>query len=97
MTYTFKHALIRDTAYESLLRSTRQQYHQRIAQVLENQFAETVETQSELLAHHYTEAGLSEQDVRYWREASRRARARSAFAEAISHLSMGLSVLQDLP
>ena len=57
-TYLFKHALIQDAAYQSLLRSTRQQYHQRIAQVLEAQFPEIVGTQPELLAHHYTEAGL---------------------------------------
>ena len=57
-TYMFKHALIQDVAYQSLLRSTRQQYHQRIAQVLAEQFPETVETQPELLAHHFTEAGL---------------------------------------
>ncbi len=58
-TYIFKHALIQDAAYQSLLRSTRQQYHQRIAQVLEERFPELCETQPELLAHHYTEAGLS--------------------------------------
>ena len=58
-TYVFKHALIQEAAYQSLLKSTRQQYHQRIAQVLEAQFPEMVETQPELLAHHYTEAGLS--------------------------------------
>ena len=57
-TYIFKHALIQEAAYQSLLRSTRQQYHQRIAQVLEAQFPETVETQPELVAQHYTEAGL---------------------------------------
>ena len=68
-TYTFKHALIQDAAYESLLKSTRQHYHQRIAQVLEAQFPETVETQPELLAHHCTEAGLSEQAVGYWQRA----------------------------
>ena len=62
-TYLFKHALIQDAAYQSLLRSTRQQYHQRIAQVLEAQFPETAETQPELLAHHYTEAGLSAQAI----------------------------------
>ena len=56
-TYTFKHALIQDVAYQSLLRSTRQQYHQRIAQALEAQFPEIVATQPELLAQHYTEAG----------------------------------------
>ena len=55
-TYLFKHALIQDAAYQSLLKSTRQQYHQRIAQVLEARFAELCETQPELLAHHYTEA-----------------------------------------
>src|SRR4029434_6798841 len=55
--YVFKHALIQDAAYESLLKSTRQQYHQRIAQVLEARFPETVEAQPELLAHHFTEAG----------------------------------------
>ena len=63
-TYTFKHALIQDVAYQSLLRSTRQQYHQRIAQVLEAQFPETVETQPELVAQHYTTAGCTEQAVR---------------------------------
>src|SRR5262249_37982842 len=63
--YVFKHALIRDAAYESLLKSTRQHYHQRIAQVLEAQFVETAETQPELVAHHYTEAGLPEQAVPY--------------------------------
>ena len=57
-TYLFKHALIQDAAYQSLLKSTRQQYHQRIAQVLAERFPETAETQPELLAHHYTEAGL---------------------------------------
>ena len=57
-TYLFKHALIQDTAYQSLLKSTRQQYHQHIAQVLAVQFSEIAESQPELLAHHYTEAGL---------------------------------------
>src|SRR5262249_17298998 len=57
-TYFFKHALIQDAAYQALLKSTRRQYHQQIAQVLEEQFAEMKETQPELLAHHYTEAGL---------------------------------------
>src|SRR5262249_2671829 len=56
--YFFKHALIRDAAYESLLKSTRQYYHQRIAHILEEQFPETTVTQPELIAHHYTEAGL---------------------------------------
>src|SRR6266498_2767502 len=71
-TYTFKHALIQDAAYQSLLRSTRQQFHQRIAQVLVEQFPETAETQPELLAHHYTEAGRTEQAVGYWQRAGQR-------------------------
>src|SRR5205823_8011600 len=65
-TYTFKHALIQDAAYESLLKSTRQPYHQRIAQVLEGQFPESAEAEPELLAHHYTEAGLREQAMACW-------------------------------
>src|SRR5215475_8992632 len=71
--YLFKHALIQDTAYQSLLRSTRQQYHQRIAQVLVAHFSEMAETQPELVAHHYTEAGLSAQAVPYWQRAGQRA------------------------
>src|SRR5262249_15271672 len=70
--YLFKHALIQDTAYQSLLRSTRQHYHQRIAQVLAAQFPEIAETQPELVAHHYTEAGLSAQAVPYWQRAGQR-------------------------
>jgi class 3 adenylate cyclase/predicted ATPase len=96
-TYTFKHALIQDAAYESLLRSTRQQYHQRIAQLLEAQFAETVETHPELLAQHYTEAGLAEPAVGYWYQAGQRAHERSAHVEAIGHLTKGLEVLTTLP
>jgi TOMM system kinase/cyclase fusion protein len=96
-TYMFKHALIQDAAYQSLLKSTRQHYHQRIAQVLEAQFPETAETQSELVAHHFTEAGLSEQAIAYWHKAARRAVERSAHAEAISHLRQGLELLQTLP
>ncbi len=96
-TYTFKHALIQDAAYQSLLRSTRQQYHQRLAQVLAERFPEMIETQPELLAHHYTEAGLSALAVVYWQRAGKRASERSAYVEAISHLRKGLAVLQMLP
>ena len=95
--YVFKHALIRDAAYESLLKSTRQQYHQRIAQVLEAQFPETAETQPELLAHHYTEAGLREPAIRYWLKAGQCAIEHSAHVEAIAHLTKGLEVLAPLP
>ena len=95
--YLFKHALIQDTAYQSLLKSTRQQYHQQIAQVLEEQFPETVETQPELVAHHYTEAGLIEQAIPYWQQAGQRASQRSTNVEAISHLAKGLELLKTLP
>jgi class 3 adenylate cyclase/predicted ATPase len=97
VTYMFKHALIQDAAYQSLLKSTRQHYHQRIAQVLEAQFPETTEGQPELLAHHYLEAGLTAQSVTYWYKAGRRASERSAHVEAISHLTKGLEILKILP
>jgi class 3 adenylate cyclase/predicted ATPase len=96
-TYLFKHALIQDTAYQSLLRSTRQQYHQRIAQVLEGRFPEICAMQPELLAHHFTEAGLHAPAVEAWREAGQRSAARSAYVEAIAHVSKGLEVLANLP
>jgi TOMM system kinase/cyclase fusion protein len=96
-TYHFKHALIQDAAYQSLLKSTRQQYHQRIAQVLAAQFPDIVETQPELLAHHYTEAGLIARAIPYWQRAGERALQRSAHLEAISHLTQGLEVLTTLP
>jgi class 3 adenylate cyclase/predicted ATPase len=96
-TYVFKHALIQDAAYQSLLKSTRQHYHQCIAQVLEAQCLETAEAQPELLAHHYTEAGLAEKAVHYWHQAGQRAIERSAHVEAISHLRTGLALLQTLP
>jgi TOMM system kinase/cyclase fusion protein len=96
-TYVFKHALIQDAAAQSLLKSTRQQYHQRIAQVLESEFSETTEAEPELLAHHYTEAGLIEQAVGYWHKAGQRAGERSAHMEAVAHLAKGLELLQTLP
>jgi predicted ATPase len=96
-TYTFKHALIQDAAYQSLLRSTRQQYHQRIANALAEWFPETIKTQPELLAHHYTEAGLSAPAVAYWQQAGQHAIERSANVEAITHLTKGLELLKSLP
>ena len=96
-TYLFKHALIQDTAYQSLLRSTRQQYHQRIAQALEAQCPETAETQPELLAYHYTAAGCWEQAVDYWQRAGTRAVQHSANADAVQHLTQGLHLIARLP
>src|SRR5439155_17863942 len=80
--YLFKHALIQDAAYQSLLKSTRQQYHQQIAEVLDAQFPETAEAEPELLAHHYTEAGLAEKAVHYWYQAGQTASEGSAHVEA---------------
>jgi predicted ATPase len=96
-TYIFKHALVRDAAYQSLLRSKRQQLHARIAQVLGERFPERVDTEPELLARHCTAAGLAEQAVDYWRRAGQRALARSAMAEAGAQLTKGLEVLAGLP
>ncbi|MCV7120541.1 AAA family ATPase [Mycobacterium nebraskense] len=95
-TYRFKHALIQDAAYQSLLKSTRQQHHQRIAQTLESRFGETVSTQPELLAHHYTEAGLTAQAIPYWRAAGQRALQRYANLEAATHARRGLELLSTL-
>ena len=88
---------IQDAAYQSLLRSTRQQYHQRIAQVLEARFPEIVATQPELVAQHYTEAGRIEPAIGYWQRAGQRALQGSAYAEAVAHLTQGLAVLTTLP
>jgi predicted ATPase len=96
-TYLFKHALIQETAYQSLLRSTRQQHHQHIAQVLEARFPELCDTQPELLAQHYTQAGMMAQAVPYWQRAGQQASDRSAHLEAISHYTTGIELLKALP
>ena len=95
--YIFKHALIQEAAYESLLKRQRQTYHQHIAQRLEEQFPETVRLQPELLAHHYTQAGVAASAVPYWRQASKQALDRAAPLEAIAHQRQGLAVLETLP
>ena len=95
--YVFKHALIQDAAYQSLLKSTRQRYHEQIARAMEERLPETIETQPELLAHHYSEAGRVEQALPYWQDAGKRAVQRSANVEAINHLTRGLELLKTLP
>jgi predicted ATPase len=95
--YTFKHILTQEVAYQSLVRQARQQYHERIAQVLAERFSALAETQPELLAYHYTEAGLSEPATSFWHKAGQRAIQRSAHIEAIRHLTKGLDVLKALP
>ncbi|HWP91302.1 MAG TPA: adenylate/guanylate cyclase domain-containing protein [Thermodesulfobacteriota bacterium] len=95
--YSFKHALIRDAAYQSLLKSKRQQYHQRIAEVLEERYQETIEIEPEIIAHHYTEAGIGEKAIPYWTRAGQNAVERSANIEAVSHLKKALQLLEILP
>ena len=95
--YLFKHALIQDAAYASLLKSTRQQVHQQVAQVFEAQFHALVETQPELVAQHYTAAGCTEQAVVYWQRAGDQASDRSAYLEAVSHVTAGIELLKTLP
>ena len=96
-TYFFKHALVQEAAYQSLLKSKRQQLHQQVAQVLVERFVGLTEAQPELVAHHYTEAGLGAQAIPYWQGAGKRAVQRSANAEAITHLTKGLELLKTLP
>lgn len=95
--YVFKHALIRDAAYQSLLKSRRSFLHGRIARVMEKQFPEIRETQPELLAHHYTEAGVAEEAAGCWQRAAQRAIERSAYVEAIHHLDTALQLHESLP
>ncbi len=95
--YTFKHALVQDAAYSTLLRGDRQQLHARIAEVVERRFPERVTREPELLAHHLTEARQIERAIGYWLKAGERAAERSANLEAIRHLTRGLEALKTLP
>ena len=96
-TYSFKHALVQDAAYQSLLKSRRQILHARIAAVLESNFREIVAATPELLAQHWTAAGQGEPAVRYWLQADKLAAGRSADSEAVAHLTKGLEALSLLP
>jgi len=95
--YIFKHALIQESAYQSLLKSKRQQLHQKTAEILEKRFPQTAKTQPELLAHHYTQAGIIDQAIVFWTQAGENALARSANQEAIAHFNQGLQLTIDLP
>jgi predicted ATPase len=95
--YTFKHALVQDAAYSTLLRSRRQQLHAHIAATLEGRFPEIVAAQQALLAHHFGEAGLTERAVDYWLAAGRQAWGRSMLAEAVALLRRGLALVAALP
>ena len=96
-TYVFKHALIQEAAYQSLLKSKRQEYHRQIAQVLQERFPAIAEAQPELLARHYTAASLNKQAIPHWQLAGQQALQRSANLEAIAHLSQGLKLIETLP
>src|ERR1700738_4218535 len=91
--YTFKHALVQDAAYSTLLRSRRQQIHARIATTLEEKFPEIVAAQPALLAHHCTETGLTEKAVGYWLQAGQQSVERCARAAAVTQLRRGLELL----
>jgi predicted ATPase len=95
--YLFKHALVQDTAYGTLLRKPRRALHSRIAETLERKFAQVAESNPELLARHYTEAGLTEKAAKLWGEAGQRSSQRSAFAEALEQLRQALEQVKILP
>ena len=95
--YAFRHALIQDAAYQSLLLSRRRQYHGEIARTLEQRFPDLAESQSHLVARHYTAAELPEQAIPYWLGAGERAMARFAFREPVAHLERGLQLARGLP
>ena len=95
--YQFKHALVQDTAYGTLLRGPRQVLHGRIAAAMESRASERVEREPEILAYHWTEAGNARQAVGYWLEAGRRAAGRSANQEAVAHLTRGIETVASLP
>jgi serine/threonine protein kinase/tetratricopeptide (TPR) repeat protein len=95
--YTFKHALIQDAAYGSLLRRKRVEFHQRIGEVLERQFPETAENEPELLAQHFTEAEIADKAIQYWLKAGRRSQDQSANLEAIQQFERGLTLVMAQP
>ncbi|HEY4575506.1 MAG TPA: protein kinase [Thermoanaerobaculia bacterium] len=95
--YLFKHALLQDAAYSSLLRTDRQKHHRRVAEALEREFAETVQDHPELVAHHYTDAGLPDKALPFWRQAGLEAYQTSAYREAADYLIRAIEALQKLP
>jgi predicted ATPase/class 3 adenylate cyclase len=95
--YIFKHALIRDAAFQSVLKSRKRELHQRIAEMLTSRFPEVVNTEPELLAHHYTEANVADRALAYWRQAADRAVARLAYVEALGHVDKAMKLIANLP
>src|SRR5262249_20161778 len=95
--YLFKHALVQDIAYGTLLRQPRRLLHARIADVLESQFAEIAESQPQLLARHCTEGGLIEKAANFWGKAGQRSLAHSALVEAVEQLTQAINQIATLP
>ena len=96
-TYTFKHALVQDAAYDSLLKSHRQQLHAQLARALELDFADRIANEPELLAHHYTESGNPDLAIPWWRKAGELAVRRVALQDAVAHFQKGLALIEQLP
>ena len=96
-TYQFKHALVQDAAYSSLIRSRRQQLHGLIGRALVEQFPEIADIEPEIVAHHYAQAGLADAAIDYWQKAGERAIRTSAYAEAVKHITNGIDLLRRLP
>src|SRR5262249_33208848 len=90
--YRFKHALIQDAAYENLLKSRRQMLHRRVAEILRDRFPDTAGSEPEVLAHHFTQAALTDAAIEWWGKAGEEALRRSAFQEAISHLGKAIEM-----
>jgi class 3 adenylate cyclase/tetratricopeptide (TPR) repeat protein len=95
--YVFKHALVQDAAYESLLKTKRQELHAQLAQVLEHEFADRIANEPELLAHHHTLAGNTVAAIRWWHEAGKLAARKEALQEAVGHFRAALSLIEQLP
>ncbi len=95
--YTFKHALVRDAAYQALLKSTRQKYHERTARVMAESFSALAAQRAEFVAHHFTEAGLIPEAINWWRNAGQRAASNSGASEAAAHFRKAIDLLAQLP
>ena len=96
VSYTFKHALVQEAAYESLLKSRRQLLHKHIGDVLRGQFPVVAETEPEVVAYHFTEAGLGGAALEWWCKAGQQALKRSAYTEAIAHLGKAVAIADEL-
>src|SRR5262249_46987425 len=95
--YIFKHALVQDAAYQSLLKQRRQELHKKIADTLRKCVADVADTEPELLAHHYTEAREIGEAIPFWKRATDLATRRAAYEEAIAHAQRGIAVTAELP